>query len=65
MTIAEGICSPTAKVAAKFPQVLSFSIQTLLTLCNDNESDVRMVADETLNKVIRVYNIVQSYDVQH
>lgn len=54
MTITEGICSPTVKVAAKFPQVLSLSIETLLILCNDDESDVRMVADETLNKIIRV-----------
>ncbi|XP_031845695.1 huntingtin isoform X2 [Nomia melanderi] len=53
MTIAEGICSPSVKLAAKFPQVLSLSIETLLTLCNDDESDVRMIADETLNKIIR------------
>lgn len=54
MTIAEGMCSPSVKVASKFPQVLSLSIETLLMLCNDDESDVRMVADETLNKIIRV-----------
>lgn len=54
MIITEGICSPTVKVAPKFPQVLSLSIETLLILCNDDESDVRMVADETLNKIIRV-----------
>ncbi|XP_012166671.2 huntingtin isoform X2 [Bombus terrestris] len=53
MTITEGICSPTVKLATKFPQVLSLSIETLLTLCNDDESDVRTVADETLNKIIR------------
>lgn len=53
MTITEGICSPTVKLATKFPQVLSLSIETLLTLCNDDDSDVRMVADETLNKIIR------------
>ncbi|CAK9812056.1 Htt [Anthophora plagiata] len=53
MTIAEGLCSPSVRSAAKFPQVLSLSIETLLTLCNDVESDVRMVADETLNKIIR------------
>ncbi|XP_076761860.1 huntingtin isoform X2 [Xylocopa sonorina] len=52
-TIAEGICSSTVKGTPKFPQVLSLSIETLLTLCNDDESDVRMVADETLNKIIR------------
>ncbi|XP_076231541.1 huntingtin [Calliopsis andreniformis] len=53
MTIAEGVCSPSMKLTAKFPQVLSLSIETLLILCDDDESDVRMVADETLNKIIR------------
>ncbi|KZC07761.1 Huntingtin [Dufourea novaeangliae] len=53
MIIAEGMCSPTVKLAPKFPQVLSVSIETLLRLCNDDESDVRMIADETLNKIIR------------
>ncbi|OAD60204.1 Huntingtin [Eufriesea mexicana] len=53
MTITEGICSPSVKPGTKFPQVLSLSIETLLTLCNDDESDIRMVADETLNKIIR------------
>ncbi|XP_076681503.1 huntingtin isoform X2 [Andrena cerasifolii] len=53
MAIAEGICSPTVKLTAKFPQILSLSIETLLTLCDDDESDIRMVADETLNKIIR------------
>lgn len=54
MAIAEGICSPTVKLAAKFSQVLSLSIETLLMLCDDDESDIRMMADETLNKIIRV-----------
>ncbi|XP_076644519.1 huntingtin [Halictus rubicundus] len=53
VTIAEGMCSPSVKSAAKFPTVLSLSIETLLLLCNDDESNVRMIADETLNKIIR------------
>nr|XP_033329487.1 huntingtin [Megalopta genalis] len=53
VTIAEGMCSPSVKLTAKFPQVLSLSIETLLLLCNDDESNVRMIADETLNKIIR------------
>lgn len=57
MAIAEGICSPNVKMATKFPQVLTLSIETLLTLCNDDESDIRMVADETLNKIIRVQHL--------
>lgn len=52
--IVEGICSPTVRQNTKFPQILSATIETLLTLCNDEESDVRMIADESLNKIIRV-----------
>ncbi|XP_012536228.1 huntingtin [Monomorium pharaonis] len=51
--IVEGICSPTVRQNTKFPQILSATIETLLALCNDEESDVRMVADESLNKIIR------------
>ncbi|KAG5319910.1 HD protein, partial [Acromyrmex heyeri] len=51
--IVEGICSPTVRQNTKFPQILSATIETLLALCNDDESDVRMVADESLNKIIR------------
>ncbi|KAG7190657.1 hypothetical protein KM043_006738 [Ampulex compressa] len=53
MTITEGVCSPTVKLTPKYPQVLSLSIEILLALCNDEESDVRMIADECLNKIIR------------
>ncbi|XP_076626175.1 huntingtin [Colletes latitarsis] len=53
MAIAEGICSQNVKPGTKFHQVLTLSIETLLMLCNDNESDIRTVADETLNKIIR------------
>ncbi|XP_071652336.1 huntingtin-like isoform X2 [Temnothorax longispinosus] len=51
--IVEGVCSPTVRQNPKFPQILSATIETLLALCNDEESDVRMVADESLNKIIR------------
>jgi len=52
--IVEGICSPIVRQNPKFPQVLTPAIEILLTLCNDDESDVRMIADESLNKIIRV-----------
>ncbi|XP_020289764.1 huntingtin isoform X2 [Pseudomyrmex gracilis] len=52
--IVEGICSPAVRQNAKFPQILTATIETLLALCNDEESDVRMVADESLNKIIRI-----------
>ncbi|XP_032690213.1 huntingtin isoform X2 [Odontomachus brunneus] len=51
--IVEGICSSTVRQNLKFPQILTVTIETLLALCNDEESDVRMVADESLNKIIR------------
>lgn len=53
VALADGICSSTIKVAPKFSHVLSVSIELLLTLCDDSESDVRMVAEESLNRIIR------------
>jgi huntingtin len=53
-TIVEGVCSPTVRQNTKFPHILTAAIETLLALCNDEESDVRTVADESLNKIIRV-----------
>ncbi|KAK2585924.1 hypothetical protein KPH14_010508 [Odynerus spinipes] len=51
--IVEGLCSPTVKLIAKQPHILGYSMETLLALCDDAEADVRMVADECLNKIIR------------
>lgn len=61
--IVEGICSPTVRQNTKFPQILSAAIETLLALCNDKESDVRMVADESLNRIIRVPHLALSHFV--
>ncbi|EFN76960.1 Huntingtin [Harpegnathos saltator] len=52
--IVEGICSSTVRQNLKFPQILTVTIETLLALCNDEESDIRIIADESLNKIIRV-----------
>lgn len=52
--IGDAMCNSSVKVAANFPNLLSFSIEILLQLCDDSESDVRMIADETLNRIIRV-----------
>ncbi|XP_046737508.1 huntingtin isoform X1 [Diprion similis] len=52
-TVADGICSSAARLTPKFTQVLNVAIETLLMLCDDSESDVRMVADECLNRIIR------------
>ncbi|XP_043476526.1 huntingtin [Leptopilina heterotoma] len=53
ITIADGVCISTIKVVPKFTHVLSLAIETLLSYCDDNDSDVRTVADECLNKIIR------------
>lgn len=45
----------TIRIAFNFGYLLSFSIEVLLQLCDDQESDVRMIADECLNRLIRVY----------
>lgn len=52
-TIVTSICSPVAKTTKNFAQVLGLSIKALLSLCDDEESDVRMIADECLNRLIR------------
>lgn len=37
-----------------FPKFLGIAMETFLGMCDDTESDVRMVADECLNKTIKV-----------
>jgi huntingtin len=54
ITIADAMCNATMKSTQEFSQLLSISIETLLQLCDDPDSDVRMVADESLNRIIRV-----------
>ncbi|XP_066585967.1 huntingtin isoform X2 [Prorops nasuta] len=53
VTIVEGISLPSIKQNEKFLELLSASMRTLLLLCDDSDSDIRMVADESLNKLIR------------
>lgn len=52
--VAETMCTPSVKNAANFTTLLSFSIETLLQLSDDPDSNVRLVADESLNRIIRV-----------
>lgn len=52
--ISEAMCNSSVRVASNFQNLLCFSIEILLQLCDDPESDVRMVADESLNRIIRV-----------
>jgi len=41
-------------VTADFPKILGIAMETLITMCDDTDVDVRIVADECLNKLIRV-----------
>uniref|UniRef100_A0A8D8YAZ5 Huntingtin n=1 Tax=Cacopsylla melanoneura TaxID=428564 RepID=A0A8D8YAZ5_9HEMI len=52
-TVTEMICSPNMKAAPNYSDVLTFAIESLLRMCNDNDSNVQMTADECLNKVIK------------
>ncbi|KAG8134822.1 hypothetical protein E2320_007934, partial [Naja naja] len=47
LTICENI------VAQKFPKLLGIAMELFLLCSDDAESDVRMVSDECLNKVIK------------
>lgn len=58
--IVYGISCPSVRSARNFSQVLSLSIKTLLDVCADADADVRTVADECLNKIIRVILFVLS-----
>ena len=46
---------------AEFPKILAIAVDSLLISCDDQESDVRLVAGECLNKLIKVSFIYVSY----
>lgn len=52
--IVDTLTSHTAKVLPNFQHLLSTTFETLFLLCNDNESDLRLTAEESLNKIIKV-----------
>jgi len=39
----------------EFPKILAIAVDSLLCSCDDQESDVRLVAGESLNKLIKVH----------
>ncbi|XP_075211811.1 huntingtin isoform X2 [Lycorma delicatula] len=53
VTVADLMCSSAARNAPKLPYYLSYSMETLLHMCDDPDSDIRMTADESLNRIIR------------
>ncbi|RUS73694.1 hypothetical protein EGW08_018541 [Elysia chlorotica] len=52
--VADCMCASNMRNIADFPKFLGIAMEAFLTLCNDPESDVRMVADECLNRTIKV-----------
>lgn len=57
LAIADAMCNSGVKGAPNFSHLLSIAIEILLQLCDDSHSDVRMIADESLNRVIRVSRV--------
>ncbi|XP_069698723.1 huntingtin isoform X2 [Periplaneta americana] len=53
LAIADAMCHSGVRGAPNFSNLLSIAIEILLQLCDDPHSDVRMIADESLNRVIR------------
>ncbi|XP_029645621.1 huntingtin isoform X2 [Octopus sinensis] len=51
--MADCICAPNMRSIADFPKFLGIAMETFLMLCDDPEADIRMVADECLNKTIK------------
>ncbi|BES96378.1 huntingtin [Nesidiocoris tenuis] len=52
--VADTMCAADVRNAPNFNYLLSYSIETLLRLCDDQDSNIRMIADESLNRIIRV-----------
>lgn len=46
--------NPTIRIAPNFGYMFSCAIEVFLQLCDDSESDIRMFAEECLNRIIRV-----------
>ncbi|GJQ87772.1 hypothetical protein Trydic_g18631, partial [Trypoxylus dichotomus] len=51
--VADMLANPIAKTFPNFHHLLTTSFETLFQVCNDPESDVRLVAEESLNKIIK------------
>lgn len=51
--VADILCNPNIRNVPNFPNLLSATLEVFLQLCDDPESDVRMLVDECLNRIIR------------
>ncbi|GAB6024871.1 hypothetical protein CHUAL_009985 [Chamberlinius hualienensis] len=52
-TIADAICSASLKTMQDFPKYLGVGVETFLACIDDADTDVRMTADECLNRIIK------------
>ena len=50
---------PLNSSTSDFPKFLGVCMETFITLIDDSDIDVKMVADECLNRVIRVRTFVE------
>ena len=50
--------------SSEFPKLLSLSMETFLTFCDDADSNVRIAADECLNRCIMV-SLRQQINMRH
>nr|XP_046194267.1 huntingtin-like [Oncorhynchus gorbuscha] len=53
MTICENIIAQSLRTSPEFQKLLGIAMEMFLLCSDDRESDVRMVADECLNKIIK------------
>lgn len=51
--IADVICTSSIRTYPDFPKLLGISVESFFFCCDDEDSDVRMVADECLNRTIK------------
>lgn len=52
-TIADAICSSNIRSLSDFPKFLGFAMDTFFVCCDDEDSDVRLMSDECLNRTIK------------
>ncbi|KRT82334.1 HEAT domain-containing protein, partial [Oryctes borbonicus] len=51
--VTDTLTNPTTRTLPNFHHLLTNSFEILFQMCNDIESDVRLVAEESLNKIIK------------
>ncbi|KAL3269433.1 hypothetical protein HHI36_008503 [Cryptolaemus montrouzieri] len=54
--ITDYITSPTLQASSNFSNILNYTMETLFQICDDSDSDIRMVAEECLNKIIKAFD---------